>query len=298
MRVELAGEADMAAVFALRHTVFVVGQGVDPGIERDDLDAVALHAAALDGDVLVGTGRLVGEPPGPARIGRMAVAESARGSGVGARVLRFLERAAIRRGHAEIVLHSQSGAVGFYERAGYLPDGPRFTEADIEHQVMRRALPVLRPVRDADSPALVTLIGGAFAEYPGCVLDVDGEEPWLRAPAAAYAKAGGKMWVTELGGEVVACGGVKPSGADAVELKNLYVSAKARRQGLGELLTGLVEDEARSRGARWVRLWSDTRFTDAHRLYERLGYRRLPGTRELHDQSATVEYAYAKEFGA
>jgi GNAT superfamily N-acetyltransferase len=228
----------------------------------------------------------------------MAVAESARGSGVGAQLLRFLERTAIRRGHAEIVLHSQSGATGFYERAGYLPDGPRFTEAAIEHQVMRRALPVLRPVRDADSAALIALIGGAFAEYPGCVLDVDGEEPWLRAPATAYAEAAGTMWVAELSGEVVACAGVKPSGAEAVELKNLYVSAKARRQGLGELLTGQVEDEARSRGARRVGLWSDTRFTDAHRLYERLGYRRLPATRELHDQSATVEYAFAKELGA
>lgn len=37
-----------------------------------------------------------------------------------------------------------------------------------------------------------------------------------------------------------------------------------------------------------------TRFTDAHRLYERLGYVRSPGTRELHDLSRSVEYHFAK----
>jgi GNAT superfamily N-acetyltransferase len=91
---------------------------------------------------------------------------------------------------------------------------------------------------------------------------------------------------------------MKPGRDDVVELKSLYVSAKARRQGLGELLTGLVEEEAVRRGARAVELWSDTRFADAHRLYARLGYRRLPHTRELHDLSDTTEYSFRKELPA
>jgi putative acetyltransferase len=43
-----------------------------------------------------------------------------------------------------------------------------------------------------------------------------------------------------------------------------------------------------------LELWSDTRFVDAHRLDARLGYRRLPGTRDLHDRSNSTEYHYAK----
>jgi hypothetical protein len=39
--------------------------------------------------------------------------------------------------------------------------------------------------------------------------------------------------------------------------------------------------------------WSDTRFTDAHRLYERLGYIR-GGTRDLGDVSRSVEYFFEK----
>jgi predicted GNAT family N-acyltransferase len=297
VQVKLAGESDMPAVYALRHEVFVAGQGVDPGIERDDLDAVAAHAAAYLGERLLATGRLVGDPPGPARIGRMAVDPDGRGQGVGAAVLRLLERTAIRRGNREIVLHAQAAATGFYDRAGYLADGERFTEAGIEHQVMRKPLPMLREVSDADSAALIALIGGVWAEYPGCVLDVDGEEPWLRAPASAYAAADGRMWVAESGGDVVACCGIKPAGPGAAELKSLYVCGTARRQGLGELLTEQVEDEARRRGVQRVEMWSDTRFADAHRLYERLGYQRRPQTRELHDLSHSVEYGFCKVLG-
>ena len=150
-----------------------------------------------------------------------------------------------------------------------------------------------RPVRDADSEALIALIGGCWAEYPGCVMDVDGEEPWLRAPAAYYARRGGTMWVVERGGAVLACAGVVPDGERA-ELKSLYVAAAGRRQGLGARLVAAVEAEAVRRGATRIELWSDTRFDDAHRLYHRLGYTRTGGERELHDRSATVEWEFAK----
>jgi hypothetical protein len=56
----------------------------------------------------------------------------------------------------------------------------------------------------------------------------------------------------------------------------------------------LVENEAERRGASFVELWSDTRFTDAHRLYRSLGYRQLPDVRELHDLSSTREYRFAR----
>jgi putative acetyltransferase len=71
----------------------------------------------------------------------------------------------------------------------------------------------------------------------------------------------------------------------------LYVRAAARRSGLGGRLLAVAEDEARRRGARRIQLWSDTRFTTAHRFYERRG----PATRELHDLSASVEYLFFKD---
>jgi len=154
----------------------------------------------------------------------------------------------------------------------------------------------IRDARDDDSDRLIALIDAVYAEYPGCVLDVDGEEPHLRRPASAFAEWAGRLWVVEEDGRLVACAGFRDA-ADAVELKHLYVAAAARRRGLGRRLTELVEIAGRARGRRWVELWSDTRFTDAHRLYERLGYVR-GGVRELHDRSASVERHYRKALAA
>jgi N-acetylglutamate synthase-like GNAT family acetyltransferase len=224
----------------------------------------------------------------------MAVLAADRGRGAGAAMLRVLEDAATAAGLVAVELHAQVHAEGFYARAGYRRVGEVYDEAGIDHVTMRRPLPVIRPVRDGDSAALIALIDACFAEYPGCVLDVDAEEPWLRAPASAYAAADGRMWVVELDGAVAACVGVKYLGKPTVELKNLYVAAAARRRGLGERLTRLVEAEAARHGAERVDLWSDSRFADAHRLYLRLGYAQLPDTRDLHDLSDTTEYSFTK----
>lgn len=150
-----------------------------------------------------------------------------------------------------------------------------------------------RPVRDTDSAALIDLIGACWTAYPGCVLDVDGEEPWLHAPAAYYANRGGAMWVVEREGAVVACIGIVSEG-EVAELKSLYVAAAGRRRGLGARLVEVVEAEAARRGVHRIELWSDTRFADAHRLYQRLGYTRTGRDRDLHDLSATTEYEFAK----
>lgn len=154
----------------------------------------------------------------------------------------------------------------------------------------------LRAARDSDATDLTTLIGSCYAEYEGCVLDPDGVDAWMAAPASAYAGKGGEFWVLEgaLGMGLVACVGWGPAADDAVELKNLYVGASARRQGLGARFVALVEDVATGRGSTAVELWSDTRFTDAHRLYERLGYVHTGVERELHDPSDTVEYGFLK----
>ena len=122
----------------LRTTVFVEEQGVPQTIERDVLDAGAVHALARNRLGLpLGTGRLLADPP---RIGRMAVRRDLRGAGVGERLLAALSAAAAARGDAELSLHAQVSAIGFYRRAGFEPHGEPFEEAGIGHQEMRRRL--------------------------------------------------------------------------------------------------------------------------------------------------------------
>lgn len=150
--VRLAGPADMPAVFAVRQEVFVLGQGVPKALERDELDAGADHAVALQDGRVVGTGRLLDGRtdesgrlvPGTAgvvgTVGRMAVLDTVRGVGVGRAVLDLLVATAAGRGRPVVELHAQVHARGFYERAGFTPCGEVYLEAGIEHVGMRREL--------------------------------------------------------------------------------------------------------------------------------------------------------------
>lgn len=170
---------------------------------------------------------------------------------------------------------------------------------------------VLRAATDGDAADVRWLIAGCFAEYEGCVLDPDGVDAWMAVPASSYADKGGQFWVlAERPGEaesapgwgkdnpvkaaLAACVGWAPYEPGRIELKNLYVSSTARRQGLGRRLVALVEATAREHGASAVVLWSDARFIDAHRLYEGLGYQRTGQQRELHDPSNSIEYGFVK----
>ncbi len=134
------GDEERRRAFELRHLVFVVEQGVPEELERDEHDDGALHVVALEAGELVGTGRLVEQPGGVGRVGRMAVRSDRRRRGVGELILDQLERVARERGLAEIELHAQAYVEPFYRRAGYRPEGEHFEEAGIDHVLMRKRL--------------------------------------------------------------------------------------------------------------------------------------------------------------
>jgi ribosomal protein S18 acetylase RimI-like enzyme len=63
---------------------------------------------------------------------------------------------------------------------------------------------------------------------------------------------------------------------DELEFRMLAVSPAARGRGIGEALTRRVLDEATEQGFKAVVLSSSESMHAAHRLYERLGFRRTP----------------------
>jgi predicted GNAT family N-acyltransferase len=91
---------------------------------------------------VVGTGRLLRASGGVARIGRISVLPEWRGQGVGSRLLRLLEEAALARGARQILLHAQVQVRDFYEHRGYIAREPdrTFLEDSIPHLVMTRPL--------------------------------------------------------------------------------------------------------------------------------------------------------------
>jgi len=126
----------------IRQAVFVEEQGVPAEEEWDLADRTCRHVVIYDTAISdaarsgLATGRLL--PDG--RIGRMAVVQSHRRSGLGAWVLHRLLHEARRLGMNEVILHAQVHALGFYARAGFVAEGPEFMECEMPHRQMRRGL--------------------------------------------------------------------------------------------------------------------------------------------------------------
>ena len=128
-----------AAAGAIRTEVFVVEQKVPAALEWDAADADGVHALACNRfGVPLATGRLLTHAPGVGKIGRMAVIQAVRGSGVGRAVLDALLRSARERGDQKVVLHAQTSAAAFYSGAGFVARGAVFEEAGIAHIEMVR----------------------------------------------------------------------------------------------------------------------------------------------------------------
>lgn len=141
-------------------------------------------------------------------------------------------------------------------------------------------------------------MAGVFADYPGCVFE-PAEYPELDAIGDYFAARGGRAWVIESGRTIVGSLAVAPTYVpDAMELFKVYLAPRHRGRGLAGELLALATAYAAENGARALILWTDTRFLQGHRFYERNGFRRLPGLRALHDASSSLEYFYRRDIAA
>ncbi len=126
-----------AAARPVRTEVFLQEQRVPIDMEWDADDETALHAVAINRlGMPLATGRLLPAVAGTARIGRigrMAVSRVLRGSGLGRQILLALMQASQARGDAQVTLHAQRSAEGFYKRLGFTPQGEPFEEAGMAH---------------------------------------------------------------------------------------------------------------------------------------------------------------------
>lgn len=153
---------------------------------------------------------------------------------------------------------------------------------------------MIRSGVDGDAEGFIALIGACWAEYPGCVLDVDAEVPELRALASYIWDKGGALWTAERAGQVVGLVGTYPEDQGAWAISRLYLDRSLRGTGLADRLLDRAEAHAIAANARRLALWTDTRFERAHRFYERRSYVRSGPIRALADLSNTIEFHYTK----
>ncbi|HKJ81245.1 MAG TPA: GNAT family N-acetyltransferase [Ignavibacteriaceae bacterium] len=112
------------------------------GSEKDKKEKGAIHLMACEKDKIpVGVGRVHFNSPEEAQVRYMAVEEDQRGKGIGAIILKELERSAVQKGAKIIMLNARDNAVPFYERYGYKIVKPSHTLFDsIPHFEMRKEL--------------------------------------------------------------------------------------------------------------------------------------------------------------
>jgi ribosomal protein S18 acetylase RimI-like enzyme len=138
------------------------------------------------------------------------------------------------------------------------------------------------PIREANERDAGAVIGLWTAAY---VSEGEGGRtvPYSQADFDETAR-GAQIFVSEQAGAVVGVVALVAPGTpgravaqvDEAELSRLVVSASARRLGIGRALVGHCHQLARASGWSAIALWSRRYQTAAHRLYESLGYRRLP----------------------
>jgi ElaA protein len=123
-------------LWALRVDVFVVEQECAyRELDGRDLEPDTRHVWADVDGVPVAYLRLLGEPDGSRRIGRVCVAASARGQGW-AGVL--MERVLREVGERPCVLDAQAHLADWYARWGFAVTGPEFLDDGIPHVPMGR----------------------------------------------------------------------------------------------------------------------------------------------------------------
>jgi ElaA protein len=138
--VRVAGfdELDVATAYRLwrlRADVFVVEQECAyPDLDGRDTEPATRHLWVVDGDLPVGYLRVL-EDDDVARVGRVVVATSHRGHGVGEALMRRAHE--LTRG-LSVVLDAQAHLTDWYTRLGYHAVGPQFLDDGIPHVPMRR----------------------------------------------------------------------------------------------------------------------------------------------------------------
>lgn len=86
--------------------------------------------------VVIGCARILKKDHVVAKIGRVAVARDSRKSGVGLAVMRMAILYSRNLGNKSLYLESQTHAIPFYERLGFVAYGPEFDDCNIPHRKM------------------------------------------------------------------------------------------------------------------------------------------------------------------
>ncbi len=98
----------------------------------------------------------------------------------------------------------------------------------------------------------------------------------LGDPENTILRKGGRVYMAQLGPEVVGCVALIHEGDNVYELSKMAVSPEVRGLGIGRQMLVFAVEQARAMGARSLWLGSNTRLQNAVHLYESVGFEHVP----------------------
>jgi putative acetyltransferase len=138
----------------------------------------------------------------------------------------------------------------------------------------------IRPITRRDDRAMGAVIRAVMTEFgasgPGFAI----HDPEVDGMTRAYSQPGHAYWVVTKGDRVVGGGGfgrLTGAGEEVCELRKMYFLPEARGVGMGARLLDHVLAEAAAAGFRVCYLETLVSMTQARRLYESFGFRRIDG---------------------
>jgi GNAT superfamily N-acetyltransferase len=98
-----------------------------------------------------------------------------------------------------------------------------------------------------------------------------------------YARPDGRLLLAYVDGKPAGCVALRDLGDGACEMKRMFVPETFRGRGVGRALAARIIAEGKDAGYRAMRLDTSRRQSEAMRLYENAGFRRIPPYYDLTD---------------
>lgn len=138
---------------------------------------------------------------------------------------------------------------------------------------------MIREAREDDLAALIAMFASDALGGHGDTTAPEAFADYARAFAAIEASSDQTLYVAERGGEAVGTfqtmvtTSLTGRGSSSMIIEAVQTREDMRGQGIGALMIEFAVAEAKRRGVRLVQLTSNAKRTDAHRFYERLGFK-------------------------
>jgi putative acetyltransferase len=138
----------------------------------------------------------------------------------------------------------------------------------------------IRKIAEKDNPAVAKIIREVMPEFGATAPGFAIHDAEVMDMFDAYQREGCAYFVCDINSQVIGGGGIAPlEGGDAsvCELKKMYFLTGARGKGYGYSLLNACIMEARRLGYKSCYLETFHSMKDAIRLYEKAGFKSIPG---------------------